>query len=233
MTSSRILGLIPARGGSKGIPDKNIARVGGQPLITHTIAAALAAAGLARVLVSTDDARIAAISRACGAEVPFLRSAATSGDTARTIDAVLEVLDRLEGDGEWFDAVCLLQPTTPLRAPGDIEAAIRLWDGQRAAAVVSVSRLDEPHPAKLQVIREGRLQPFLPGADASVPRQSLEPVYQLNGAVYLTPVSVLRRARSFFATTTLPLEMPPERSVNINGWLDLKLADLLLQERGR
>ena len=134
----RVLGLIPARGGSKGVPGKNIKLLGGHPLLDYTARAALASRCLARVILSTDDEAIAAVGRSAGIEVPFLRPGELATDQAPTLPVIQHAVRYLEGQGDSFDAICLLQPTNPFRRPEDIDACIDLLEARKADAVVSV-----------------------------------------------------------------------------------------------
>ncbi len=220
-----VLAIIPARSGSKGILNKNVIDILGKPLIYYTIREALKVKNFNRILVSTDSEQIRTISESFGVTVPFLRPQKYATDSARTIDVVIDSLKTL-GDlyGETFDYVCLLQPTSPLRVAADIEQCLKMASEHRGGSIVSLCRLDEPHPSKMKQIKEGLVLPFLEGSDSSVPRQELQEVYELNGAIYLTDVKTIKRKRSFFSDKCLPFIMPPERSININNHNDLILA---------
>jgi len=218
----RVLGLIPARGGSKSIPRKNLVDLGGVPLIQWTIQAALGS-NLERVVVSTDDDEIAEISKSLGAEVPFKRPAELSSDQTLSIDVVLHALDVLEED---FDAVMMLQPTSPFRTSIDIEGAIKIIDG--ASSVISVVPVEGTHPARMKFVEDGVLidPPFAETIE-NMPRQELRPMYIRNGAIYLTRISDLRH-RTFKGALSRALIMPKERSINIDTGFDLALARVAL-----
>ena len=218
----RVLGLIPARGGSKSIPRKNLVDLGGVPLIQWTIQAALGS-NLERVVVSTDDDEIAEISKSLGAEVPFKRPAELSSDQTLSIDVVLHALDVLEED---FDAVMMLQPTSPFRTSIDIEGAIKIIDG--ASSVISVVPVEGTHPARMKFVEDGVLidPPFAETIE-NMPRQELRPMYIRNGAIYLTRISNLRH-RTFKGALSRALIMPKERSINIDTGFDLALARVAL-----
>ena len=218
----RVLGLIPARGGSKSIPRKNLVDLGGVPLIQWTIQAALGS-NLGRVVVSTDDDEIAEISKSLGAEVPFKRPAELSSDQTLSIDVVLHALDVLEED---FDAVMMLQPTSPFRTSIDIEGAIKIIDG--ASSVISVVPVEGTHPARMKFVEDGVLidPPFAETIE-NMPRQELRPMYIRNGAIYLTRISDLRH-RTFKGALSRALIMPKERSINIDTGFDLALARVAL-----
>lgn len=226
----RVLGVVPARGGSRAIPGKNLAPLGGRPLLAWTAEAALASS-LTRVMLSTDDADIAAAGRALGLDVPFLRPAELATDDAASIDVVLHALDALEGEDGPYDAVMLLQPTSPFRTVDDIDAAIALLGTSGADAVISVVDVGGHHPARMKWLEGDRLidPPFVEEVE-NQPRQSLRPMVIRNGAIYLTRAAVLRR-RSFKGGDCRALVMPAARSVNIDVPLDLTVAEALLADR--
>ncbi|MBN1556877.1 MAG: acylneuraminate cytidylyltransferase family protein [Lentisphaerae bacterium] len=228
MRRVKTLGVITARGGSRGIPDKNIVPLCGKPLIAYTIESARAAARLDRCIVSTDSEKIAAVCRDCGADVPFLRPAGLARDDSRSIDAVLHALDAVETA---YDAVMVLQPTSPLRTAADIDAAVALLEAHPDAdAVISVVDVDDHHPARMKRIEAGFLvDPPFAEAVENQPRQELPRLYLRNGAVYLTRVPVLRETRLFKGRRCLAYEMPAERSVNIDSLLQLHVAEALLR----
>ena len=220
----RVLGLIPARGGSKSIPRKNLVDLGGVPLIQWTIQAALGS-NLIRVVVSTDDDEIAEISQSLGAEVPFKRPAELSSDQTLSIDVVLHALDALKED---FDAVMMLQPTSPFRTSIDIESAIKIIGD--ASSVISVVPVEGTHPARMKFVEDGVLidPPFAETIE-NMPRQELRPMYIRNGAIYLTRISDLRN-RTFKGTLSRALIMPKERSINIDTGFDLAFARVALSK---
>ena len=227
-----MLALIPARGGSKGLPGKNLRLLGGRPLIAHSITAALDAATITRVVVSTDSPDIAAAALAAGAEVPFLRAAELATDTASSLDVCLHAADLLSTPDAPVDALVLLQPTSPLRSPADIDAAVALFRARAAHAVISVT--EDPHPiAWTRVLApDGRLLPH--PAFAAVPpgrRQDHPPTFHPNGALYVIAVPFLRAHRRLDSERTFGFPMPPERSVDIDTALDLAFAEALLAAR--
>lgn len=228
----RILGLVPARGGSKGLPGKNIAPLAGRPLIAYTLEAARASRHLDRCVVSTDCEAIARVCRECGGDVPFLRPPELARDDTPTMPVVLHALAAL---GEPYDAVLLLQPTSPLRTPADIDAAIEMLAADPSAdSVISVVRVGDRHPSRMKTIRDGLLidPPFVERFEGQR-RQDLEEFYVRNGSIYLTRTSVLRDQQSFKGHRCLAFVMPEERSVNIDERVDLLLAAVLLREQGR
>jgi CMP-N-acetylneuraminic acid synthetase len=214
----KVLGLIPARGGSKSIPGKNLVDLGGLPLIQWTIQAALGSS-LSRVVVSTDAQEIATVSQSLGAEVPFMRPTELSSDSALSIDVVLHALDVL---AEEFDAVMMLQPTSPFRTTSDIDAAIKIIDV--ASSVISVVPVEGTHPARMKFIENGILidPPFAETIE-NMPRQELRPMFIRNGAIYLTRTPEIRN-RTFKGSLSRALIMPKERSINIDSYFELSIA---------
>ena len=219
----RVLGIIPARGGSKSIPGKNLIDLGGRPIIAWTIETALNSS-LSRVIVSTDSSAIAQLSQSLGAEVPFMRPVEISTDDALSIDVVIHALNALEED---FDAVMLLQPTSPFRLRLDIDNAIALLPG--ADSVISVEDVGGRHPARMKYINnDGYLvDPLFAEGLEHIPRQQLTAFFIRNGAIYLTRVAAIRQ-RTFKGAKSKALIMPSSRSINIDSEFDLKIARALL-----
>src|SRR3954464_5723644 len=154
----RVLGIVPARGGSKGVQRKNIRLLGGRPLLAYTAEVALMSCRLSRVILSTENEEIAEVGRRCGLEVPFMRPTALAADDTPTLPVVQDALRKLEAEGDTFDAVLILQPTTPLRRPEDIDGAIELLERTGAGSVISFVDVGEKHPARMKFIdEEGRV----------------------------------------------------------------------------
>jgi CMP-N,N'-diacetyllegionaminic acid synthase len=206
----KVLGLITARGGSKGIPKKNLAPVAGKPLIGWTLEAAAASHCLNRTIVSTDDAKIASLCRDWGMEVPFIRPPSLAQDDSSHIPVVLHALEWLAGHDQYKpDYIMLLQPTSPLRTAGDIDAAVELAQDKKAPAVISVTEAHDHSYLVRKLNSDGSLSAFT-SCDVDYPRrQSLPKAYALNGAIYLTRCDVLTSARTFEPVGTLPYIMPP------------------------
>jgi N-acylneuraminate cytidylyltransferase/CMP-N,N'-diacetyllegionaminic acid synthase len=217
--------LIPARGGSKGIPRKNIKLIAGKPLIVWTIEAALRSSLLDAVVVSTDDPEIAEVARRAGAQVPFMRPSELAQDQTPGLDPVLHALDQLPQ----YDSVLLLQPTSPLRTTEDIDACLRLAMQHHAPSVVSVSEPDT-HPYWTYRLSGGQTLDRLIDAPPVTRRQDLPAVVALNGALYFADACWLRHSGSFIGTETLAYVMARERSVDLDTPLDWKFAELLLKE---
>ncbi|MBA3677867.1 MAG: acylneuraminate cytidylyltransferase family protein [Sphingosinicella sp.] len=220
------LALIPARGGSKGIPRKNVRMLAGQPLIAWSIQAALASARIDAVVVSTEDEEIAEVARNAGAEVPFMRPVELSADDTPGIEPTLHAIDMLPA----YDAVLLLQPTSPLRTTADIDGILALAGETHAQAIVSVCEAED-HPAWMYRLGAGgNLHRLFPGENVDR-RQDLPKVFSLNGAMYFGRTQWLRAQRSFLGEGTVGYPMSAEDSVDIDGPLDWSLAEILLAKR--
>ena len=228
MSTPRILAIVPARGGSQGMPGKNLLEVAGKPLLGWTFDAASRCARLTRTILSSDSEEICAAARSLGLEVPFVRPAELARNDTPGIEPVLHALDVLEED---FDYVVLLQPTSPLRLAADIDAALDQCLQGGAPACVSVSEV-EPSPYWSFVLGEqGRLKPLIESSRRFTRRQDLPAVYGLNGAVYVAEVEWLRRERSFVTSETAASVMPRERAADLDDDLDLVLIEALLARR--
>jgi CMP-N,N'-diacetyllegionaminic acid synthase len=226
-----VLGLITARGGSKGIPRKNMAILAGKPLIAWTIEAALHSHKLGRVIVSTDDPEIAQVSREWGAEVPFMRPPELAQDDSPHIAVVLHTVHWVASQqGTVPDYVMLLQPTSPLRSSVDIDAVIGLALEKNADSIVSVC-LTREHPYLSKTVTpDGRLLDLVPKPKGYLQRQDLPPVYSLNGAIYLARCDTLLERETFYTGRTFAYIMPPERSLDVDTYWDLYLVDLILKD---
>ncbi len=223
----KYLVIIPARGGSKGIKDKNIIDLGGKPLIEYTIAPTLQLleAGLIeRMVVSTDSPSIAEISKQLGADVPFLRPPELSTDTAKSIDYVFHALQFFEQQPILFDAVMILQPTVPLRTYRDMVAAIEIFEAHSGESLISVYQEDYICDLVMYKKEGDAAIPLNPLHNKSVRRQEHGASYVRNGAVYITSVAYLRETRQIISDQPLCYEMPKIRSINIDTWADLLLA---------
>lgn len=229
----KILALIPARGGSKGVPRKNIRPVAGKPLLAYTIETALAARELFhRIIVSTDDEEIAAVARQFGSEVPFMRPADLAGDRIPMIPVIQHAVRFVEEqDQVRLDWVLLLQPTAPFRTAEDLAQAVRLAQQGGCDSVISVVQVFAHHPILMKRIENGRLLPYCIEEKEGTRRQDYQPpAYMRNGAIYLTRRDVLMGG-SIWGKEICPYVMPEERSVNVDSELDLKLVELMLAER--
>lgn len=220
-----VLGVITARGGSKGVPGKNILPIGGRPLIQWTIDAARASRYIDRLVLSSDDPTIIEVATQAGCEVPFRRDAALAGDDASSIDVVVDALRRVPG----FDIVVLLQPTSPLRNGGDIDASIELLESKGAPACVSL-RAAQEHPYwTFQLNGDASLNHFVrPQEGLPSRRQDLPDAWCLNGAVYVARVPWLLQSRTFLSPQTVGYVMPAERSLDIDTHEDVRRLTAML-----
>lgn len=227
----KVLGIVPARGGSKGIPRKNLAPLLGKPLLAYTAEAALAARTLDRVVLSTDAEEIATVGRQLGLDVPFLRPAELARDETPTIPVLQDIVQRLEDDGSRYDAIFVLQPTNPLRLPEDIDGPVELLERTGADSVLGVVDVGETHPARMkQVDEDGRVSnPDFAEAFEGQPRQQLPKMYLREGSVYVTRRDVLMRQASLQGDDCRAWIVPRERSCRIDEPLDLLLAECLLK----
>ena len=222
-----ILALIPARGGSKGIPGKNIKKLNGKPLIAWTIEVAKTISEIDRIVVSTDDNKIAKIAKQCGADVPFLRPFDLAQDNTPGIATVLHAIENIP---EYYDEVLLLQPTSPLRISDDILGVINTARKNNAVSVVSISEV-EKHPSWMfQMSDRSALVPLFEGS-LELPRQQLAPYYSLNGAIFLANCRWLKVQKKFITSDTLGYVMPKERSVDLDTFFDWELAECLVKRR--
>ena len=210
--SQKVLGVIPARGGSKGLVGKNIRLAHGRPLLAWTIDAARASKSVDRVVISTDDDGIMAVALSLGCDVPFRRPDHLATDTATSIDVVLHALDALPG----FDTVVLLQPTSPLRTGDDIDNACALYARTGGGPCVSVSVVDHSPYLMYQLAEDLSIRPLLPMPDGATRRQDLPVAFALNGAIYISSVGDLRTTRTFITSHTVAYVMPQARSLDID-----------------
>lgn len=226
-----MIAIIPARGGSKGLPRKNVKEMCGKPLIAYTIEAALAAKSIDRVVISTGDDEIAAVAMQYGAEVPFMRPAELASDTAMAVDNYIYTIDRLEK--EWnikIDSFVVLQPTSPLRISEDIDGAVQLFNARKADSVVSYVK--EAHPVfwHKKIGKDNKLEDLFESTLAN--RQDFPITYYPNGAVYVFSTAMIRQ-RKYYTDMSYAYIMPRERSVDIDFLEDFKYAEFLMQSRNK
>lgn len=213
----RVLGLVPARGGSKGVPGKNARPLAGLPPLARAIRCGQLSGVLDRIVVSTDDAALAELARAAGALVPALRPPELAADESPMIDAVLHMLEVLRGEGYEPEAVALLQPTSPLRTPEHVRAAVSLL-GPEAESVCSVTEVPRelcPHYV-MRLTESGYLDYFLPEGRRYKRRQDVPAAFRRDGTIFLTRTGVLREARDFYGERCVPMVVPGEQSLSID-----------------
>src|SRR5262249_45706679 len=223
----KVLGLIPARGGSKGMPRKNIRLMRGKPLLQYTAEAALSARLIDRVILSTDDEEIAEVGRSCGLEVPFLRPPQLAEDSTPTLPVIQHALRWMEANVERFDAVCLLQPTNPLRRAEHIDACIELLERTNADAVVTVLPVPaEYNPHWVYFEEQNGLLRLSTGEVNPIPRrQELPPAFHREGSVYATRRDVLINENSLYGRRVIGHLMDPQQSANIDNQDDWERAE--------
>lgn len=227
--SGRVLALICARGGSKGLPGKNVRPLAGKPMVAWSVEAALGSALIARTVVSTDDPAIAEAARAAGAEVPFLRPPELATDGAGLMDVIFHALDTLN---ETPSHVVLLQATSPLRTSGDIDSCVRLCLERGADAAATICEADKSPYWMFHLNDDGSIRLVIPRDEVGSRRQDLPPAWVPNGAVYVARTEWLRREGTFWRQgITLGHVMPRERSVDIDSLLDFRIAEMLMAER--
>lgn len=224
-----ILAVIPARGGSKGVPRKNIRIVGGKPLIAWTIECAKKSQYIDRIIASSEDRDVCEAAKEYGADVPFIRPAELAQDDTPGVDPILHALKELPG----FDYVVLLQPTSPLRTAEDIDGCLERCVLSDADFCVS---LTEPKPSPYwmyKLCEDGVLSPLMECHQLFTRRQDLPKVYALNGAVYVADSMALLREKTFLTSSTLGYVMPKSRSLDIDTVEDFKYLEFLLSEENR
>lgn len=227
---SKILAIIPARGGSKGVPRKNIKYLNGKPLISYTIEAANSSKYIDKIVVSTEDEEIKEISLKYGAEIPFLRPKELANDKSPSIDSILYTVKRLKEEYNYFsDYVCLLQCTSPLRNERHIDEAFLKLKETNMDAVVSVCEA-EVNPYWSNVFKGDKIEYFLEEGKNITRRQDLPNVYRMNGAIYIIKTEVLIKTKTFEPKNLTGYIMDDYSSVDIDTALDFKIAELIMKE---
>lgn len=228
LNNKKVYAVIPVRGGSKGIPKKNLYKIGGLTLLERTIILSKKCSYIDKVLVSTDDQEMYDISKKYKVNTPGLRPSYLATDTARTVDVVINLIDELSIKDSY---IILLQVTSPLRNLEDFENIFKIFEEniERCSAIVSLTEFDDPHPDKIQKIENDFVKSYL-GVESMVPRQELPKVYRLNGAFYMTSTEILKKYRTFVPEKTIPFIMPEERSLNLDNKYDLYLLEALMQK---
>lgn len=228
----KILAIIPARSGSKGLKDKNIKPLCGLPLCAYTIRAAKESGIFAEIHFSTDSEKYAAIAREHGASVPFLRDSELASDTASSWDVVKAVLDRYDAMGMSFDAVALLQPTVPFRSADDLRSALKILEQKKANAVVSVTDPEHSPLWSVTLPEDGNMSAFHERFNSLTARQKLDKYYSLNGAIYLAKVPYLRTCHDIYEARCYAYFMPRDRSFDIDDQLDFDICEFMMSRGG-
>lgn len=224
----KILAIIPARGGSKGIKNKNIIDICGKPLIAYSIEEALKCSYIDNVVVSTDSEIIKRTAEKYGAEVPFLRPAKLSGDSAKSIDVMLHCVEHLKNKGYEYDYTVLLQPTSPLRKVKHIEEAIIRIVHNEENSLISVCEVEQ-NPVLMRTIENDRLKEIISVEQDNLRRQDLPKYYIFNGAIYINKVSMLEEEKSVIDNDTIPYIMEKKYSIDIDEPLDIIIAESIIK----
>lgn len=224
------IAIIPARSGSKGLKDKNIKILNNKPLIAYSIEAAIKTGLFDVVMLSTDSEQYASVAKEYGAEVPFLRSEITSGDSAGSFDVVREVLSMYAETGKRFESICLLQPTSPLRDCADIENAYRLLEEKKANAVTSVCEVDHSPLWTMTLDETLSLSEFRKNASSSIQRQKLANYYRLNGAIYIRKIEYTDKGILLLDNDEVAYIMEKNKSIDIDTVEDFEYAEFLIQK---
>ena len=229
----KILALIPARGGSKGIPKKNIKPLLGKPLIIWTIEQAQKSKYISRVFVSTEDKEIATIAEQGGVEVPFLRPEDLAQDNSQTSDAIIHTLDTFEKMGEYYDIIIVLEPTSPLRKKDDIDNAIEtfLHNSSVSDSLVSVGEVHLENPYIMKIIKNNHVVPLLENKQKFYQRQQLPTIYFPYGVIYLSTVQTIRKYRTFYQEKTIPYKIERWQNYEIDDIYDFYCVETILRNK--
>jgi CMP-N,N'-diacetyllegionaminic acid synthase len=225
-----VIAIIPARGGSKGLPGKNIRPLLGKPLIGWSIEQAFASKYIDEVVVSSDCPEIIEISRKFGANVPFKRPAKLASDNSTTIDVLIHCLDWFEEKNKSFDILVLLEPTSPIREVSDIDNSLRILISKEQGSVVSVCKTEGQNPAFcFKKNDDSKINPYLEIQPTNLRRQEIEPVYFLDGTIYSSFTSSLRNQKSFYHNCTFGFEVPKWKSLEIDDIVDFSMVESVMR----
>lgn len=226
----KILAIIPARSGSKGLKDKNIKVLNSKPLLAYSIASAVEANIFDEIIVSTDSQKYADIATKYGAKVPFLRSEQLATDTASIWDGIRDILCQYAKNNMKFDMIALLQPTSPLRTAQDILQAYKMMEENNANSVVSVCEAEHSPQWSNTLPKDNSFVGFFRNELIGVGRQKLPTYYRVNGAIYMVKTSCLQNDDNIYAEKSFAYIMPNQRSVDIDNLLDFKIAEIIMSE---
>lgn len=229
----RILAVIPARGGSKGVPGKNIKLLNGKPLLEYTSEIALASKLLTEVIVSTDDEKIIGVSRSLGVKVPFIRPFELTQDHTPTIDVIIHALKWFQNQNVFFDAVCLLQVTSPFRTIDFLDAAIEKFSNSGCDSLVSVQKVPHQYNPHWTFVTNanGNLKIATGETKIISRRQELPDAFHRDGSIYITKTEVVLNEHSLYGKSTAFIESDPDFYVNIDTLEDWKKAEKMIQNK--
>lgn len=227
----KLLALIPARGGSKAVPRKNIKNLNGKPLMAWTIEAARKSRYIDKVVVSTDDDEIMTIAKKYGSEAPFKRPKELASDNAKMMDVVLHCIKFFQNLDEEYDIIILLQPTSPLRGAYDIDKAIEYFVKKKARAIVGVVKCEHSPQWAGVLPRDHSMKNFIPENIREKNRQEIRTFYRINGAVYLADIGFIINKRNWYGPKTFAYIMKRENSVDIDNLFDFMLAEFIMNKR--
>lgn len=234
INGKRVLALIPARGGSKGLPGKNIRSLCDKPLLGWPVQAARDSRYVDAVIVSTDDENIKQVALEQGAEVPFLRPDVLAGDEAKSADVIVHALEFLQAHGRCYSYIILLEPTSPLTEASDIDTAIESLESQRvyADSIVGVSKVENTHPVFDVIIKPDKLiAPYIGDFSAAGRRQDIQELYFLEGSLYISDVTVFLKKKTFYHNRTLPYIVPKWKSFEIDQMVDFICVEAIMKQR--
>jgi len=227
--NDKILAIIPARSGSKGLKDKNIKKLNGKPMISYTIEAALKSGFFSNIIVSTDSQKYSEIAKKAGAEVPFIRPEKLATDESTTNDVILNAISEMGKLNNGYDYFMLLQPTSPLRTAENIKQAYFLAKEKSANAVISVCETDH-NPLWSNTLDESLSLDNFIDKKKDQRRQELPTYYRLNGAIYLAKVSYYKKYEDFYTNKSYAFIMNKRESIDVDDIIDFKLAEILMEE---
>lgn len=226
-----VLAIIPARGGSKGVPRKNVKDLCGKPLIAWTIEEALKSKYIDRLIVSTEDDEIAEISKKYGAEVPFVRPKELAEDTSKAIDTYIYTVNKLRYDFKYRpDIILILQATSPFRKTKHIDEALNLFINKQADSVISVMEIDNYPEWLKKITQEGKLIDYIDSTKNYLNRQEIDEYYVPNGAIYIFKTEIITNLKTYYTDDTYAYIMQKEESIDIDTKFDFKIAQLILKE---
>ncbi len=235
INNKKVLAIIPAREGSKGFPGKNIKMLNGKPLIAWSIDVGKKSKYIDKLIVSTDGKKIAEVSKTYGAEVPFMRPKELASDTASSVAVLLHALDFLKEQGNIYDYIILIEPTSPLRTVEDIDKALEILSNHKSSkSIVSVFKLESTHPEFAMLIKkDGLIKPFLGGeVIIAKRRQDIEDVYCPDGTIYISDVNFLKQKKTFYHELTLAYPVDRHKFFEVDEEMDIAIIEALMKFKG-